>query len=106
MIYHEANSFMDISKNYISNNAQDRIVLWIELNFYCPNNDNFLCKVVYNSKMTKPTLPAFTCSKVAIETLEQGLKYVRRQCCSGVFIVKLEHISHHTLVFLLLTLNM
>ena len=56
--------------------------------------------------MTEPTLPAFTCSKLAIETLEQGLKYVRRQCCSGVFIVKLEHISHHTLVFLLLTLNM
>ena len=39
-----------------------------------------------------------TCSKLAIETLE------RRR--SGVFIVNFEHISHHVLVFLLLTLNM
>ena len=42
---------------------------------------------------------AFTCSKLTIETLEQGVKY-------GVFIVNYENISHLVLVFLLLTLNM
>ena len=47
------------------------------------------------------TQPAFTCSKLTIETLEQGVKYK-----SGVFIVNFEHISHLVLVFLLLTLNM
>ena len=40
--------------------------------------------------------PFFTCSKLTIETLEQGVKYV---------IVDFEHILH-LLVFLLLTLNM
>ena len=64
---------------------------------------------------TKPrTQPAFTCSKIAIETLEQGLKYVkltiktperRHWCCSGLFTVNLEHISHLVLVFLLLILT-
>ena len=44
---------------------------------------------------------AFTCSKLTIETLEQGVKYVR----SGVFIVNFEHISHLVLVFLLLTFS-
>ena len=48
------------------------------------------------------TQSAFTCSKLTIKTLEQGVKYVRR---SGVFIVNLEHISHLILVFLLLTLS-
>ena len=45
-----------------------------------------------------PIQPAFTCSKLRIETLEQDVKYV--------FIVNFEHISDHVLVFLLLTLNM
>ena len=35
--------------------------------------------------------PAFTCSKLIIEALEQGVKYV--QCRSGIFIVNFEHIS-------------
>ena len=52
-------------------------------------------------KLPALTQPAFTCSKLTIETLEQGVK--RR---SGVFIVNFEHISHLVLVFLLLTLNM
>ena len=61
------------------------------------------------------TQPAFTCSKLTIETLEQNVKYVqltrktleRRQWRrSGVFLVNFEHISHLALVFLLLTLNM
>ena len=38
---------------------------------------------------------AFTCLKLAIETLEQGVK--RR---SGIFIVNFEHISHLVLAFL------
>ena len=44
--------------------------------------------------------PAFTCPKLKIETLEQGVMFVR------VFIVDFEHISHRVvLVSLLLTLN-
>ena len=35
--------------------------------------------------------PVFTRSKLTIETLEQGVKYVPS---SGVFIVNCEHISH------------
>ena len=42
----------------------------------------------------------FTCSKSAIETLEEDVKYVQ-----SVFIVTFEHISHLFLVFLSLTLN-
>ena len=48
--------------------------------------------------------PAVTCSKLTIETLEQGVKY--SQCRrSGTFIVNFEHISHLELVFLLLALG-
>ena len=46
------------------------------------------------------------CSRLTIETLEQGVKYVQRQCRSVVVIVNSEHISQLVLVFLLLTLNM
>ena len=60
--------------------------------------------------LLKRTQSAFTCSKLAIQTLEQGVKYgvtikipERRQ---AVFIVNFEHISHLVLVFVLLTLNM
>ena len=51
-------------------------------------------------KISQPTI---TCSKLTIETQEQGVKYGHR---SVVFIVNFEHISHLNLVFLLLTLNM
>ena len=54
------------------------------------------------------TQPAITCSKLTIETLEQGLKYVQSYKDTrtpGVFIVNFEHISHLALVFLLLTLS-
>ena len=44
--------------------------------------------------------PAFTCSKLTIETLEH------HWCRSGIFIINFEHISHLVLVFVLLTLNM
>ena len=37
---------------------------------------------------------AITCSKLIIETLEQGVKYVDARRRSGVFIVNFEHISH------------
>ena len=43
---------------------------------------------------------AITCSKLTIETLEQGVWH-----SSGVFIVNFEQISHLALVFLLLTLS-
>ena len=41
----------------------------------------------------------FTCSKLTIETVEQGVKYV--QVNNMFFIVKFEYISHLALVFLL-----
>ena len=58
--------------------------------------------------------PAITCSKLTIETLEQGETYPkltintierRKWCLLGVFIVNFEHISQLALVFLLLTLS-
>ena len=46
---------------------------------------------------------AITCSKLTIETLEQGVKCQWRRF--GVFIFNFEHISHLVLVLLLLTLR-
>ena len=53
------------------------------------------------------TQSAIAYSKLTIETLEQGVKYVQsyQWHCSGVFIVNFDHISHLVLVFLLLTLS-
>ena len=57
---------------------------------------------------------AITCSKLTIETLDQGVKCSkltiktpqrRHSRRSGVFIVNFEHISHLALVFLLLNLS-
>ena len=50
------------------------------------------------------TQPIITCSKFTIETLEEGVRYVKWRR-SGVFIVNLEHISCLVLLFLLLTLS-
>ena len=55
-------------------------------------------------KKKRESQPAFTCSKITIETLEQGVKYVQWRS-SGVFIVNFEHISRLIQVFLLLTLS-
>ena len=44
----------------------------------------------------------FTSSKSAVETLENGVKYVQS---SGVCIIDFEHISDLFLVFLLFTMN-
>ena len=50
--------------------------------------------------------PAITYSKLTIETLEQGVKYVQRNILKyGIFIVNFERISHLVLMFLLLTLS-
>ena len=50
--------------------------------------------------------PAITYSKLTIETLEQGVKYVQRNILKyGIFIVNFERISHLILMFLLLTLT-
>ena len=58
---------------------------------------------------------ASICSKLTIQELEQGLKYVQicwmtlkgsQWRCSGVFIVNFEHIWHLALVFLLLIFKM
>ena len=62
----------------------------------------FLALLWYNSDQVRLV---FTCSKLTIEVLEQGVKYVHWRR-SGAFIVNFERISHLVLVFLLLTLNM
>ena len=64
-----------------------------------------------NMHFSTESQPAFTCSKLATEALEQGVKYVQRHMrrqwrSSGAFIVNFEHVSHLVLVFPLLTLNM
>ena len=59
--------------------------------------DIYLLKV--NNRKTRTICGI--CSKLAIKTPER--RYWRR---SGVFIVNFEHISHHALLFLLLTVNM
>ena len=38
---------------------------------------NFFCAVIILSFGLKISQPAFTCSKLTIETLEQGVKYVQ-----------------------------
>ena len=53
---------------------------------------------VNNRKRTKCEI----CSKLTIKTPERRHWWP----CSGVFIFNFEHISHHALVLLLLTLNM
>ena len=58
---------------------------------------NYMLKV--NSRDTRTMYEI--CSKLTMKTQEQ--RYWRR---SGVFIVNFEHISHLTLGFLLLTLDM
>ena len=59
--------------------------------------------------------PAFTYSKLTIKTLERSVKCSkltirtperRHYSRSSVFIVNFEHLLHHGLLFLLLTLNM
>ena len=45
--------------------------------------------------MIKSSQPGITSSKLTIETLEQGVKYVQNYWrCSGAFIVNFEHIPH------------
>ena len=53
----------------------------------------------YNNRNTRTRCEI--CSKLTIKTPER-----RQWRRSGIFIVNFEHISHHVLVFLLLTLNM
>ena len=67
-------------------------------------------------KSSQQTQPVITWSKLTIETLEQGVKYVQSKLaiktperCQrrryGVFIVNFEHILHLFLVYLLLTVT-
>ena len=77
------------------------------------NKQRDFCLSLYRNTKTQLT---FIYSKLTIETLEQGLKYVRVNnkdtrttpfaSFSGVFIVNFEHVSHLALVSLLLTLKM
>ena len=52
------------------------------------------------------TQQEFTCSKITIETLDQGVRNVMIWRCSGILIGNFELILHIVLMFLLLTLNM
>ena len=38
---------------------------------------NYLLPACYQENVLGPTQPAITCSKLTIETLEQGIKYVQ-----------------------------
>ena len=72
--------------------------------YYVPINLHY---VNIKHKIVPISQPAFTCSKLRIETLEQDVKYVQSYNKDNkVFIVNFEQISHPALVFLLLTLNM
>ena len=51
-------------------------------------NDKFLCSRQYSFNNT-----VFTISKLTIETLKQGVKYVQTNGCSGVFIVNFEQVN-------------
>ena len=58
-------------------------------------------EIVAWNGLNQVTQPAITCSKLTIETVEQGVKYVQSQWRrSGVFIINFEHILHLVLVFL------
>ena len=62
-------------------------------------------------KKNETSQPAFICSKLTTETLEQGVEYVqsgqyRQWRRFGVSIVNFEYVSKLVLVILLLTLNM
>ena len=58
-----------------------------------------ICKLIVNNNNSR-TRPEVS-SNLTVKTPEQG-----QWCCSGVFTVNFEHISHLVLVSLLLTLNM
>ena len=81
-------------------------------NLYCLVGN--CCYFVPGKNSSRRSQPVITCSKLTIETLERGVKYVQKITkrpeqhhwrCSGVFIVNSEHISHLALVFLLLSLS-
>ena len=68
---------------------------------YCRRLEEVLFKEVASQ-------PTFTCSKITIETLEQGTKYVHNKVnnkATRTTLVNYEHISNLVLVFLLLTLS-
>ena len=88
------------------------VVGWIWLWVFSWEYREFYRTAIFQNTFSQP---AFTCSKLIIETLGQGVKYVQSTirtperchwCRSGVFIVNFEHISHLVLVLLLLTLKM
>ena len=64
---------------------------------------------MFDWALSAPSIREYpTCSKLTMETLEQGLKFVHNKDNNDVvrvFIANFEHISHLVLVFLLLTLS-
>ena len=109
--------FWPISTQYCSSYRNQSSGLYWKL------NDRFLCETqnlaesgnnfvsILKAVTSLPSQPAFTCSKLTTETLEESVKYVQvnnkdtRMTPMGVFNVTFEHISHLVLVFLLLTLS-
>ena len=71
------------------------------------------CFTSFNLLIIPQPAVTFTCLKLTIETLEQGVKICSKLAMKtperrywghyGIFIVNFEHISHLVLVFLLLT---
>ena len=63
--------------------------------------------VFKRQKISIPTHPAITFSKLTIKALEKDVKYVNKvnNKANDVFIINFEHISHLVQVFLLLTLS-
>ena len=72
-----------------------------KLNFL--NSHLWILYIKADSKLTLPSQK--TCSKLTIETQQQGVKYVHVKRRSGVFIVNFEHISHLVLMFLFVTMS-
>ena len=80
----------------------------------CKIKSTYLNTILHHKPLRLPPIhpqPAFTCSKLTVETIEICSKLTiktperRKWGCFGVFIINFEHISHLVLVFLLLTLK-
>ena len=65
----------------------------------------FLVDLLINIYSNNDSQPEFACSKLAIATLGQGVKYVQSKQSRHQSDV-IDHIPHLVLVFLLLNLNM
>ena len=83
-------------------NAQ--VFVW-SLNKVSPKRSiRVIAELLYSKVLLLQFQLAFICSKLTIETLEQGKKTSQWRRF-GIFLFKFQYISHLVLVFLFLTLN-